>query len=546
MKFFFFLMFLLVQTLGFSQKDYWVTFKDKAESIYAIDKPNEFMSDNALARREKFDIPISNSDLPVCSSYVNAITSLGVEVNKSSKWLNGCLLKITDPLNVENVENLGFVKSIKFIGNSKLKTLTKKFQYTTEDVNLKNFSTDYGAGENQIVMLKGDFLHELNYRGKGIDIAIMDNGFPSVDTNRFYQKAFSEGRIIKGYDFVNDNDTLYDGKNGNHGNFVISTMVSDIEGELVGTAPDATYFLFSTEDNDYEGLREEYNWALAAEMADDLLGTNAIISTSLGYSNGFNISDDNHTYSEMDGNTALITIAADLAATKGFLVVNSAGNSGDDPWHYLTAPSDGDSVLCVGAVDKHGTVTGFSSRGPSFDNDVKPNVCAQGGNAIGVNTSGVIQKISGTSFSCPITAGMCASLWQAFPNKSNMVIFRAIEASAHLFSLPDDDFGYGIPNFDKAYYLLLKEDKVKKGEILIFPNPVDEVLNFIYKNNRSEILFDITVVNSKGDIVSTKSEKKYKHFNFYNVYFKNSLSKGIYYLIIKDGEEIIKSKFIKK
>tara|TARA_B110000914_G_C15486924_1_gene458541 strand:+ start:116 stop:1747 length:1632 start_codon:yes stop_codon:yes gene_type:complete len=526
-----------------AQEKYWVSYKDKAASNFSIENPEAFMSKNALARRTKHHIKISDTDIPVCKAYTNTISALGVEVNKSSNWLNGSLVYIADNSKVSLIEGLEFVKSIQGLSITKTKIAKNKFNLISTRINKTEY--DYGDGLNQIKMLAGNSLHDLDFRGKGIEIAIMDNGFPNVNTNRFYQKAYQEGRIRVGYDFVNDNDTVFDNTNGNHGNYVISTMVSDIKEEMIGTAPDATYYLFSTEDNYNEGLPEEYNWAMAAEMADSLMGENAIISTSLGYSNDFDIDSTSHTYQDMDGNTTPITIAADLAAAKGFLVINSAGNSGSDPWHYITAPSDGDSVLCIGAVGPNRDLAAFSSRGPAFDGDVKPNVCAQGLAAVGINAFGQIVRINGTSFSCPITAGMAACLWQAFPEKSNMEIFYAIEKSAHLFSNPNDDYGYGIPNF-KLSYLYLLNTNIPENEMVIFPNPVTNAINFILKNKDLDTEYKAEIYNLNGELMKSQFFTKNEALNIYIFEDVSMLSSGTYFLSIRTKKDNFQSKFIKK
>lgn len=543
MKYFLVLLVTILINQVNAQDKYWVSYKNKAASIFNIENPNEFMSENALARRVKHNIKINHTDIPVCKSYTQTISDMGVEVNKSSNWLNGSLLYIEDVSKVSLIENLPFVKSVKKLSTTKTKATKDKFKLSEVLINEKEF--DYGDGLNQIKMLSGNSLHELSFKGEGIEIAIMDNGFPNVNTNKFYQKAYKEGRIRVGYDFVNDNDTVFDNKNGNHGNYVISTMVSDIKGELVGTAPEATYYLFSTEDSYSEGLHEEYNWALAAEMADSLMGENAIISTSLGYSNGFDNLSDEHTYQDMDGNTTPITIAADLAASKGFLVINSAGNEGDNNWKYITAPSDGDSVLCIGAVMPNGTLASFSSRGPSADGRTKPNVCAQGLAAVGVNAFEKIVRINGTSFSCPITSGMAACLWQAFPEKSNMDIFFAIEKSAHLYSNPNDNLGYGIPNFYLSYLFLLNED-IPDNEMVLFPNPVLSFITFNLKNEELESNFIAEIYNLNGELMISQNFIKNVEINRYVFEELSTLSTGTYFLSIQTKKERFQTKFIKK
>lgn len=524
-----------------AQDSYWVSYKNKLATKYSITKPEEFMNDKALARRLKFNIDINKTDLPVCSDYIKTIQSIGVEVRNQSKWLNGSLILTDDKSKVEQIRSLDFVKSIKKLNSQySISNTNKLFVEQEKLVFNKTSEFDYGNALNQVEMLNGDEIHNLGFTGSNIEIAVMDNGFPSVDTNIYYQKAFDEGRIRIGYDFVNDNDTLFDSENGNHGNYVISTMVSFLEGEIIGTAPDATYYLFSTEDNTSEGLQEEYNWAMAAEMADTLMGPNAILSTSLGYSNGFNNSADEHTYADMNGNTTPITIAADLAASKGFLVINSAGNEGDNNWVYLTAPADGDSVLCVGAVNSEKKLVDFSSRGPSYDGRIKPNVCAKGRNVLGVSTDERLVSINGTSFSCPIISGMAACLWQAFPDKSNMEIFNAIEQSAHLYNSPNDSLGFGIPNFKTAYDLLKNEFG---DNFILYPNPVKGSLNITIPKELKDRTLNVEIYDEVGHLHYTKE--------FFSDYFLEvlnipiNLANGTYFLNLSNEKNIFKTKFVK-
>ncbi|MGB0886060.1 MAG: S8 family serine peptidase [Chitinophagales bacterium] len=529
---------LFTTSLLQAQSNYWVSFKDKAASIYTISDPTAFMHSNALARRNKFNIAIDKSDLPVCKLYLDSVEILHAKVLASSKWLNGALIQADSFKIIENIQALSFVKKASESFKTKSVHIQNKFNYTEEIVITKAF--DYGNAQNQISMLNGNFLHNKGFTGSNIDIAIMDNGFPSVDTNEFYQDAFLDGRIIAGYDFVNLDDTLFDNNNGSHGNSVISTMVSFKEGELVGVSPMAKYYLFSTEDNANEGLREEYNWVLAAEMADTLLGVNAILSTSLGYSNGFNNASENHTYEEMDGNSTPITIGADFAAAKGFLVVNSAGNEGDKTWKYITAPADGDSVLAIGAVDKDKVIVNFSSLGPAVDGDVKPNVCAQGRAVYGVSKGGKLVTINGTSFSCPITAGMAACLWQAFPDKTNMEIFHAIEKSAHLFNQPNYEYGFGIPNFEEAYKIL--ENRFEE-QFLVYPNPVSEVLQFFVPMEFKEKTVEVKIFAINGKILYNNSFLASKRSQ--EIHLPKGIDEGVYYINLVHNKKKYKAKLVK-
>lgn len=529
--------FLLIATNSFAQNKYWVSYKNKDATIYSINQAEKFLSQKALARRAKYNIAIDETDLPVCQSYEKAVKNTDVVFRYSSKWLNGSLIETSNTNAIAQIKQMPFVKEVKLLQSA---TQNKSNLVEKRKLEIQKIQTsDYGRAKNQIEMLNGQYLHNLGFLGEGIDIAVMDNGFPYVDSNRFFSQANAENRIKEGYDFVN-NHSVFSHNNGSHGALVISTMVANIADTLVGTSPKANYFLFSTEDKNNEGLPEEYNWAKAAEMADTLLGNNAILSTSLGYSNGFDVASTNHQYADMEGNSTPITIAADLAAKKGMLVINSAGNEGNNPWRYITAPSDGDSVLCVGAVNAKGVITNFSSRGPSADGRIKPNVCAQGENVAAVSQNENLVWISGTSFSCPITAGMAACLWQAFPNKSNMDIFYAIEKSANLYKAPNDEYGYGIPNFELAYDLL--SPKFREDFYLYALASENKLEYFIPKNLKDKKI--------KVEIFDNIGNKVFSQINLADTKTKtidlSTFAQGIYFFHLAKGKQIYKTKFVKK
>ncbi len=338
----------------------------------------------------------------------------------------------------------------------------------------------YGAAYHQINMLNADLLHQMGYRGEGITISVMDNGFYNAHLISAYDSV--RQRILGTWDFVNNELNVYN--DGGHGENTLSCMAANQPHKFIGTAPDANYYLFTTEDDGAEWIMEEYNWAAAAEVADSAGAQ--VFSTSLGYTE-YDDDEGSHTYADMNGHTTVITNAANMAFGKGILVLNSAGNEGAKHWKYISAPADGDSVLAIGAVDSAEAVTNFSSRGPNSAGRVKPDICAQGANAAVVTTGGGVATNNGTSFSCPIMAGCAASLWSAFPDKTAREISDAIVISADHFWTPDSLHGYGIPNFYNAY-LLLKTNY--NGGILrvnddavVFPNPFINELNVSLFNN---------------------------------------------------------------
>ncbi|MEZ5172243.1 MAG: S8 family serine peptidase [Bacteroidia bacterium] len=354
----------------------------------------------------------------------------------------------------------------------------------------------YGEGDRQIKMLNGHKLHQLGYRGEGITIAVLDAGFYKVNEFVFFDSLRTKGRILGTRDFVEGGESVYE--DNTHGLSVLSTMAANYPGIFVGTAPDASYWLLRTEDADSEFLIEEDNWVRGAEFADSV-GAD-IINSSLGYTN-FDDPETSHTYSQLDGNTTVITRAADLVASKGILVVNSAGNSGADPWKYIGAPADGDSVLTIGAVTSEGKYASFSSRGPSADGRIKPNVTAMGQGTLVVNSGGSVGRSNGTSFSSPVTAGMVACLWQAHPEAGMMQVFKAIEKSASQAENPDDYLGFGIPDFMKAHQILarLAEEKTKPDSIVnVYPNPfIDGVSIEFYTEKEQDVVVLINKMNGK-------------------------------------------------
>ena len=446
------ILFLLLSGFFASANEYyWVAFHDKNNSPFSIESPSAFLSQRAIERRVRQGISISEQDLPVNPDYVNQISQInGVNVRYSIKWLNAVSVSVPDGFDVSSIENLSFVKNVRHLAKYK-KSPEPSFQNKNFELQeIQNLN--YGAAYDQIALINGMYLHEQNYLGQDLIIAVMDGGFSHVDNLAGFSDLRNDNRIVDTWNYIDHDSNVY--QYSTHGTMVMSTMAGDIEGEYLGTAPAASYALYLTENVSHETWVEEDNWIAAAERADSL-GAD-VCNTSLGYTE-MDDPSQSHTYNELDGNTLNISIAADIAASKGMLMVNSAGNEGQSSWYYIGAPADGDSVLAIGACDVDGDIAPFSSRGPASDGDVKPNVTAPGWNVALFSENGIFNG-SGTSFAGPITSGMATCLWQAFPDKSNMKIFRAIEESAHLYTMPNDDYGYGIPNFEQAFQLLQKEN----------------------------------------------------------------------------------------
>ena len=386
-------------------------------------------------------------------------------------------------------------------------------------------SYNYGTTSTQVTMLNADFLHQEGYTGTGMLIAVIDAGFPNVDELLAFQKLRDDDQILGGYDFVNRSTNFYTGNN--HGTNVLSDIAGYIEGVFVGTAPDASFYLFISEDVANEVPLEESLWVEAAERADSL-GVD-VINTSLGYTT-FDNANYNHSYADMDGETTFISRGAEIGASRGMMLVNAAGNSGSSSWKYMGAPADAAGVFTVGAVDAQEDIASFSSFGPTADNRIKPDVLAHGENVFVIDhLTGVPKPSNGTSFSSPVMSGVVACFWQAFPNLTSAEVRQRIRASADRYNNPDEQYGYGVPDFKSAYETVLSIDKENfMNTTTIFPNPVNNVFTIKTNDNNSTGL-SIKIYNLFGSKVSEKVNLKS------NTIEVSGLNAGIYILKVING-----------
>ena len=485
---FFVFLFTILSVGSFGQNQsnlyYWVKFKDKGNNAYSLANPIQYLSQRSIDRRANQGIAIDSSDLPITTAYIEGVSPFVNQIVHQLKWFNLVVVKITNPGKVDSIRHLSYVDSISPIITAPYKSLMaqNKFEAATP-VNQQIIYPDvHGAGYHQLNMMNADLLHQLGYRGNGVLISMMDNGCLGAD----HMAAFDSvrPRIFDTWNFTTNQPDIYSDSEGVHGTYTFSCMAGNQPYKFVGAAPDAGFLLFHTEDNYAEWVMEEYHWAAAAERADS--NGAQIFSTSLGYTT-FDGGIGDNTYADLTGNKSMMTQAANVAAGKGILIFNSAGNDGNDQWHYIAVPADGDSVIAVGAVDSARNVAGFSSRGPNAEGLIKPDLCAQGSGVYIVGSAGNIFLGNGTSFSCPILAGCAACLWQAFPDKTAREIKDAIMISADRFWTPDNNYGYGIPNFYNAY-LLLKTNY--NGSILrlsedaaVYPSPFSNELNVSLYNS---------------------------------------------------------------
>ena len=442
-----------------SPDKYAVKFTDKNNNGYSLDHPEKFLTRKALNRRAKYNIGIDDYDMPVSKAYVDSLKALGFKVHGVSKWLNCAVIQTDDTTELAKLNTLSFVDtdykwlqvkqkttSLPPVERPKIKDKKKKKSEDTQ------YIYDYGEGLTQAEMLNIPKLHALGFTGKGMTIAVFDAGFYKANQLNCFTKMFTEGRILGVRDFADNDTTVYD--SDNHGMNVLSCIAGNWSGQLVGTAPDASAYLFRTEISSSENIIEEFLWAFAAEVADSL-GVD-MIHSSLGYQK-FDDTSVSYTREQGDGNTTIGDIAADRAASRGIVVTVSGGNGGDEPaYPWVTSPADADSVLAVGAVDKRRKLAYFSSIGNTVDGRVKPDVCAMGFMSAVQGPSNHITHSNGTSFSGPILAGCVLCLMQAHPKAPVMEILQAVRAAGDIYDHPNVQYGYGIPDFELAHKILIK------------------------------------------------------------------------------------------
>ena len=422
---------------------YRISLTDKFASSYRVDRPEEFLSQKAIARREKQGLVIDETDLPVCQSYLDQIQSQGVHIVTKGKWDNFVTVSLNDTTVLEAIQELPFVRSIELVWKASEADKNPKKVQRDSLVNQMQWSDDYyGVGLEQIKLSHADKLHELGYKGEGMCIAVIDAGFHNADVI----EGMDNISIVGTRDFVNPGSDIF--AENSHGMSVLSCIAMNKPHYMVGTAPRASFWLLRSEDDNSEHLVEQDYWAAAVEFADSV-GVD-VISTSLGY-HEFDDVSKNYRYRDLDGETALMSRQASKIADKGMLLVCSAGNSGRDSWKKTTTPGDAKNIITVGAVDKQGVLAPFSSIGNTADQRIKPDVVGVGLGADVMGTDGCLRKANGTSFSTPIVAGMLTCLWQACPELTALDLVDLVRSVGDRADFPDNIYGYGIPNIWEAY-----------------------------------------------------------------------------------------------
>ncbi len=509
-----------------------IQFTNKGTNPFSISNPSQYLSARAISRRNRYSIAVDSFDLPIVTRYIDSVLSKGpVTLLSKSKWLNQILIQCNDQPTINKILALPFVKSAQGVGYRPGVAPTRFNEavqpsppFTLAQRNQADLFS-YGNSYNQVHIHEGEYLHNLGFSGQGMMISVQDAGFSSYKTIPFFDSIRNNGQVLGERDFVAFDNSV--NEDDSHGMFCLSTMAANYPGKMVGTAPKANYWLIRTENVASEFPIEEHNWVVGAEFSDS---TGAdMISSSLGY-NTFDDPAFNHTYSQFYKNATMVTQGATVAAKKGMIVMNSAGNEGTNGWKYLVFPADADSVCAVGAVNQTGAVASFTSYG--YPGKVKPNIASVGVATVLAGFGSNTTTGNGTSYANPNIAGLIACLWQAFPEFNNMQILDAVYRSCQNYNNPNDRTGYGLPNMRLAYQILDQKRSATFANGFLKATPVpfnnSNKLQVSMKAPESGKI-SLRLIDIMGRVVdkieSTVIQNSIYQFSFSNAF---NLTRGVY------------------
>lgn len=530
-------------TTTVAQDRYAVFFKFKPQKEYSLGSPSKFLTEKAIQRRVREKFPLDSLDLPVTASYIQGISSLSQELLYVSKWLNAAIV-VTDAEGKKKMEGLPFVQKVDWVAKGFISRTGNRYSTEVSASQPKKWVLEQSyrqaaAYDFQNELLGIPAMHQAGFTGKGITVAVFDSGFPGLDKATAFSHVFTNSQVSGQLNVVRPwiKDVFRDNE---HGTQVASLILANQAGTLVAGAHQAKVIFAITEDVATEYPIEELNWVRAAEYADSL-GVD-IINSSLGYLD-FDEPSLTYTKSQLDGKTTYVTRGATLAAKRGILVVNSVGNYGSAGSSSLVAPADADGILAVGAVNSSSTVSSFSSRGPTADGRIKPELVAFGQSPVLIRGSGQVGAASGTSFSTPQIAALAAGLWQAKPEWTKDELLTNLLKSGSQYATPDQNLGYGIPNFRSAFYgtLLGLNEEVELGSN-VYPNPLRT--EFLSIRFGKELKMTLQILDSSGRKVGERVGERsvIKDPYLFNL---ADLPSGIYFIQLSDGKEIAYRKLIK-
>lgn len=527
------------------QYGFRIHFADKDNTPYTIGNPAAFLTQRAIDRRTRLNIPVDQSDLPVTPAYVDTALALpGAKLHMISKWFNYMVLLLNDSSQILNLQGKPYISRIEYVAfyptgvHKPAKTNIDPLTGTLPTAKVTGNAAYYGQAYNQTSTVNGDYLHDIGWKGEGKLIAVLDEGFESVDTGPAFDSMRANGRLVDQYNYSKASANVY--VDGTHGTNSLSAIAGNMPGTYVGSAPDAMYALYITEIRGSEQVIEMDNIMAAAERADSI-GAD-IITISLGYDQ-FNLPSPSYSlkYADIDGKSTIAAKAANTATSKGILFIASAGNEGGGSWNYILTPGDADSALTIGSVGLNKVPAGSSGYGPNAAGHIKPDVCMVGQPGYVMSGSNVPFAANGTSIATPQIAGWAACLMQASGTFTPFQIRDAIQKSANVYNNPGVQLGYGVPNFHYALQLLnIPESKgmpnadewAKAG-----PVPFVNIINLkVYRELNGQL--DVTITDISGKVVFAQQERVLKGTQTVQLDV-HEIPSGVYFLkAIADEDEI--------
>ena len=511
----------------------FVYFKDKPNKAAFYANPTSELTQKSLDRRTRLGIALNDQDAPLEQSYVQNIRNLGFTVTDYSKWMNGVAVNAT-ALQITQLQSQPYVNTVeRFIKHGgKIGTPVKRNKFEKFNNTEGKIDFNYGQGLAQINQINLRPLHIAGFTGAGMTIAVIDTGFPTVNTGSAYSRIRNSGQIKGGYNFINKSTDIYNTALNNHGSYCLGTIAGYVANSYVGSAPDADFYLYATEDAVNEIPEEQLYWTEAAEEADRK-GVD-LITTSLGY---YDYDDPryNMVYGDMTGTSSFIARTAQIATEKGIFVLAAAGNEAQKPWHYIITPADNEKVFTIGGVTSTGSSSSFSSFGPNAVGQIKPDGVARGSSTyMGYNNS--VTTSNGTSFATPLAAGGVACLIEALPTKTVDEISNLLRENASLYPSSDAQKGYGILNFGKSWNsaTLATASSGKKSVLQIYPNPV--VKTFTIKTD--EKIISVELYDTLG-----RKMQYLKNEPTHNI---ERLSSGVYFVKVQTDKNQYIEKLIKE
>lgn len=523
------------------QHAFRVTFTDKVGSP-SLSDPLLFLSQRALDRRANQGIAVDITDQPVSPLYIDTVLNLTSGVlHVTSKWMNDCVVLVSDSADIAALQGKPWISDVKYVARytTILHEITAEQHDNSENPPLLKTTGDpayYSSSWNQTEFVRGECLHDASFRGQGMMIAVLDDGYNYVNTAASFDSLNNDNRIKDTYNFAKDTSHVYN--NNSHGSQALSTMAAVMPNTYVGAAPLAQYALYVTEDQGSEQPIEMDNLVAALERADSI-GTD-VVSASIGY-NTFNYPFDSVTLAEIDGKTTHVAKAVNFASAKGMLCVITAGNEGGNWWNKILTPGDADSALTVGNVNGSIVPASNSGFGPNAAGRVKPDVVALGSPAIVVNASNIPVSVPGTSFAVPQIAGFAACLWQSAPWATAAQIRQVIRATGSQFSNPGNQIGYGKPDFCEALQTLgiSEAAEIEELDIVLYPNPATSEVYLLLPAHVKKA--QASIIDVSGRTVQTNSATAGN-----NTFSVAQLSAGVYWVKVVSNNTTAIKKLIKR